>query len=324
MAEFYPAVTTNAGITLVTDLLVGEQIVFTKLVAGDGIYEEGDCERTNLQKITELRNQKQEFGFSDITRETDSCILLKTLLSNKELTEGYRMTEIGVYAKKQGEEGDGILYSLSVAKEADYFPRYNGLAAVEIIEEYYITISDAAEVVIQTGKGSVVLLEDLEKFKEEIRNHIDDVVNKKIVDLQNQIGVLANLITGDKGCLVDAINEIAEVIKPLTEDKVLTDDEIDAIIAGRYVEDIDWATKTDILADADVDAIIDGTYVDEPEDDEEDALTDDDIDTIIAGTYVDEPEDEESEVDTTEKEIDKIVENAFKENDNGMDNNETS
>lgn len=324
MAEFYPAVTTNAGIELVTDLLVGEQIVFTKLVTGNGIYEECDCERTNLQKITELRSPKQEFGFSDITRETDSCILLKTLLSNVELTEGYRMTEIGVYAKKQGEEGDGILYSLSVAKEADYFPRYNGLAAVEIIEEYYITVSDAAEVVIQTEKGSVVLLEDLEKFKEEIQSQIDNVVNKKITDLQNQIGILSELITEDKRCLVDAINEIAEVIKPLTEDKAATDADIDAIIDKTYVDDIDWATRTEIATEADIDAIIAGTYVDEPEGDEEDVGTDADIDAIIDGTYVDEPEDEESRVDATEDEINKIVENAFKEDNNGTDNNKTS
>lgn len=323
MAEFYPAVTTNAGITLVTDLLVGEQIIFTKLVVGNGIYEECECERTNLQKITELRSQKQEFGFSDITRVTDSCILLKTLLSNVELTEGYRMTEIGVYAKKQGEEGDGILYSLSVAKEADFFPRYNGLAAIEIIEEYYITISDAAEVVIQTGKGSVVLLEDLEKFKEEIQSQIDNAVNKKIVDLQNQIGMLSNLITEDKGCLVDAINEIAEVIKPLTEDKAATDADIDAIISGTYVSDIEWATKTEIATDADIDAIIAETYVEDMED-ESDAATDADIDAIIDGTYVNEPEDEENKIDSTEEEIDNIVKNAFKEDDNGVDNNETS
>lgn len=310
MAEFYSAVTTNAGIALVTDLLVGEQIVFTKLVVGDGIYEESECERTNLQKVVELRNQKQQFEFSNITRETESCILLKTLLSNVELTEGYRMTEIGVYAKKRGEEGDGILYSLSVAKEADYFPRYNGYAAVEIVEEYYITISDTAEVMIQTGKGSVVLLEDLEKFKKEIQDQIDDAVNKKIVDLQRQIGDLSGLLTERRENLVEAINEVAEVLRPLTEYKVATDQDIDDIIAGTYVDDIDWATKFDIATEQDINAIIAGTYVDE-EESEENAITDQDIDDIIAGTYVDEEETEDDETEILDNEIDEIIENAF-------------
>lgn len=303
MAEFYPAVTTNLGIALVTDLLVGEQIVFTKLVVGSGAYEDEDFFRTNLQKASGLREPKQEFGFSSIVKETDSCILLKTILSNLNLTEGYRITEIGVYAKKQGEEGDGILYSLSVAKEADYFPCYNGLAAVEIIEEYYITISDVEEVTIQTGKGALVLAEDFEKFKEEMQIQI----NKAIISLQEQIGALSELATENKGCLVDAINEITEVMKPLIEYRVATDKNIDDIIEGTYVDDMDWTTKLNIATNEDIDAIIGGTYADEDrEEDETDYL----IDAIIGETYVDE-EEKEDETDVVGEEIDKIIENAF-------------
>ena len=36
MAEFYEAVTTDAGLALSADLLTGEQMVFTKLVTGCG------------------------------------------------------------------------------------------------------------------------------------------------------------------------------------------------------------------------------------------------------------------------------------------------
>ncbi len=183
MAEFYAAVTTDVGVALSTDLLTGEQMVFTKLVTGCGIYSEDEMKRSNLQKVSQIKEPKQMFQFSGISRETDSCILLKTLITNKNLTEGYRMTEIGVYAKKQGEEGDGILYSISVAKEADFFPGYNGLAAVEIIEEYYITVSDAAEVLLQAGSGACVLTEDLDKIKKEM----EDLLKQKLEELQNKI-----------------------------------------------------------------------------------------------------------------------------------------
>ena len=111
MAEFHAAVTTNQGVALVADLLAGEQIEFTKLVTGSGVYGNEEIERTTLQKVSALREQRQEFGFSSISKVSDACVLLKTLLSNVTLTQGYRMTEIGVYAKKPGDEGDGILYS---------------------------------------------------------------------------------------------------------------------------------------------------------------------------------------------------------------------
>lgn len=121
MADFYAAVTTNDGIALVADLLTGEQLVFTKLVTGSGVYTDEDITRVRLQRAGELRQPRQEFGFSSMEKVTDFCVRLKTLMSNARLTEGYRITEIGVYAKKPGDEGDGILYSISVAKEADFF-----------------------------------------------------------------------------------------------------------------------------------------------------------------------------------------------------------
>ena len=304
MAEFYAAVTTDAGMTLSADLLIGEQMVFTKLVTGSGIYDEHEMTRTSLQKVTQIKEPRQEYEFSNIEKVTDNCILLKTLISNVNLTEGYRMTEIGVYAKKQGEEGDGILYSVSVAKEPDYLPRYNGLAAIEIIEEYYITVSDAAEVSLQVGSSAAVLREDLEKLRLELL----DEVNKKLDEIQKQIGNLGDLETTSKECIVDAINEIAVVIKPLIEYGFATDQDIDDIIDEIYVEDSDLTSAIDIAKERVIDAIINGTYEDEEEDEagmDDEMASDDDIDAIIAGTYVDE---EDSETDILDQEVDAIIE----------------
>lgn len=305
MAEFYAAVTTDAGLALSADLLTGEQMVFTKLVTGSGVYDEHEMTRPVLQKACQIKEPRQQFEVSRIEKATDNCILLKTLISNVNLTEGYRMTEIGIYAKKQGEEGDGILYSISVAREPDFFPCYNGLAAVEIIEEYYITVSDAACVSLQTSSSAAVLKEDLEKLKAEIQEEL----NKKIEDLQEQIGNLSDLLTENKGCLVDAINEIATVIRPLVEYSWATDQDIDDIINEIYVEDPDWVAVIEIASDNIIDEITNGTYVDEYEGESEDAVSDADIDAIIAGTYVD--EEEEAQADSTNQEIDGIINNAF-------------
>lgn len=304
MAEFYAAVTTEAGLALSADLLTGEQMVFTKLVTGSGAYDEHEMTRPALQKAWQIKEPRQQFEFSRIEKETDNCILLKTLISNVNLTEGYRMTEIGIYAKKQGEEGDGILYSLSVAKEPDFFPCYNGLAAVEIIEEYYITVSDAACISLQTSSSAAVLKEDLEKLKAEIQVEF----NKKIEDLQKQIGNLSDLLTENKDCLVDAINEIATVIRPLVAYSWATDQDIDDIIDEIYVEDPDWVAVIEIASDSVIEEIIAGSYVDEHEEECEDVVSDEDIDAIIAGTYV---EEEEESDDSTNREIDSIINNSF-------------
>ena len=312
MAAFNSAVTTDQGLALVADMIAGEQLVFTKLVTGSGVYDETEQERTSLQEVTMLKEQRQEFAFSDVSKVTDTCVLLKTLISNVDLTEGYRMTEIGVYAKKSGEEGDGILYSISVAREADYIPHYNGFVAVEIIEEYYITVSDTAEVSIQLGSGASVLIEDFEKFKIEIRNYIDLKIREAVGDVQEQIGDLSELMTENKCCLVDAINEIADVIRPLIEYSYATNQDIDDIIAGIYTGDVDWVTMIDIATERDINAIIDGTYEYDDGDDDT-VISDADIDAIIAGTYVEDPEDIDGAGigGVTDQEIDQIIENAF-------------
>lgn len=286
MAEFYSAVTTDSGLALSADLLTGEQIVFTKLVVGSGIYTNEETSRSRLQTATQIKDEKQEFEISSITKETDNCILLKTLISNKELTEGYRITEIGIYAKKQGESTEEILYSISIAKEADFLPCYNGIAPVEIIEEYYITVSNAAEISLQVSGGASVLREDLDKIIKEIREE----VNQKIIDLQSQIGDLPNLITEDKGCLVNAINEIAEVIKPFTDYSLATDIDIHDIIDGIYQDDLDWITSLEVAAGRDIESIIKEEYIDIDEDEKEGYATNQDILDIVAGTYENEEE----------------------------------
>ena len=234
-------------------------------------------------------------GQPGLHRETQ---LNKTKTKNREEEEG-RERE-----KEKGEEGEGILYSISVAKEADFFPRYNGLAAVEIIEEYYITVSDAAYVSLQTNSSAAVLKEDLEKLKAEIQAEL----NQRIEDLQRQIGNLSDLLTANKDCLVDAINEIAAVIRPLVQYGWATDQDIDDIINEIYVEDPDWVGVIEIAADSVIEEIINGSYVDEHEEESEDVVSDGDIDAIIAGTYIDE---EEAPADSTNQEIDNIVNSSF-------------
>lgn len=319
MAGFYPAVTTDVGIALAADLLVGENIEFTKLVTGSGVYEGEDLVRTNLQKATALKKRQQEFGFSSIEKMTDSCVLLKSLLTNKDLAEGYRIREIGVYARKRNDEdaGDGILYSISVAQEPDYLPPYNGMFAIEINQDYYITVSDASEVTIQ-ARGAVALLEDFEKFREEMRKKLDEMnsniqimVEHKMIDLQSQIGNLAELMTVNKGCLVDAINEIAEVVRPLVEYGYATSQDIDDIIAGIFEDDIDWVSSLETASRGDIAAIIAGTFVDEEETGGENMASSQDIDDIIAGTFVEETEDLEN-ADMADQEIDQIIANSFK------------
>lgn len=180
MAIWRGAVLTRAGNELLVTAAAGKQIIFTRLVTGCGIYTEEEKDRAALANATALKQQVQEFPFSSYEKQSEQSVLLKALITNKELTESYTMTEIGVYGKEVGAETD-VLCSITVTnsfEESDFFPPYNGLRPDQIVMEYYITISPDAEVTVNM-QGAAALAEDLEALKEQVEQNIQIVMEGK-------------------------------------------------------------------------------------------------------------------------------------------------
>lgn len=91
------------------------------------------------------------------------------------------MTEIGIYGKENDAEED-FLCSISVTsslEESDTFPAFNGLRESQIIQDYYITISNTAEVTVKMT-GAPALAEDLEKIKNTIQQEIRVLQEEKV------------------------------------------------------------------------------------------------------------------------------------------------
>lgn len=122
-----------------------------------------------------LKAQKQEIPFSKIEMATDTCVKLTALVSNAELSAGYYVNEIGIYAVDELHPAAApVLYSIAIANVADYLPPYNGLTPSTITQEYFATVDNALEVTIQTKTGAVALAEDLEATNEELARAMSD------------------------------------------------------------------------------------------------------------------------------------------------------
>lgn len=178
MSIFNSAVLTKKGNELLVTAAAGRKIIFTRLVAGRGVYTEEEKQRSVLEEKTQLKQQMQQFAFSKFEKASENSVLLTALITNKELSEGYKITEIGVYGKEVGDEED-FLCSIAVTRsmdETDSFPPYNGLRECQIIQDYYITISADADVTVNT-KGAVALAEDLEALRQEVTIALEERVN---------------------------------------------------------------------------------------------------------------------------------------------------
>ena len=153
MATFHKSILTSKGNDLLARAIGGEQIEFTRLEIGSGIYDGTEI----LQSMDKLKNKQQEFPFLRYEKVSEESVLLVAMVSNEELPTGYRMTEIGVYGKLKGAD-DEIFCSIttSVAGEDDFWPPFNGVAPVRMILRYHITISQDAVPCITVSDNMVL------------------------------------------------------------------------------------------------------------------------------------------------------------------------
>lgn len=180
MAKFKAAVMTNKGIELLARSIAEEfGVEFTRMEIGSGLYLEAEKDKTYLQKQEKLKAFEKEFGFSSVSVADKNAIMLKTLLTNQDIDTGFRITEMGIFARGKKTEETEILYSIAVAVEADYFPSKE--SPVEILQEYYTKVSNAETVTIDVNASTPALAEDL-------INHIADKNNPHEVT-KEQIGL---------------------------------------------------------------------------------------------------------------------------------------
>lgn len=163
MAEFIKSVITDKGHELISS--ANEKgILFTKLVAGCGEYEENEIE--NLGAAEQLKNSKQEVGFT-YKENKGKQLMLQTYINNEQLEEGYTVREIGIYARENDENSKELLFAIAVAEEetADRMPRYNGIAPATIEEEFYFNIESANKCNIILQNRAFVTVEQFVKHE---------------------------------------------------------------------------------------------------------------------------------------------------------------
>ena len=167
MAKFKNVVITNSGLALITATQNGGTIEFTGLKMGNGIYYGSEV----LEDMTALKSVKKTLGITDIVRNS-SVLKIRSVATNEGVTEGYYITEIGLFAKDAS--GKEILYAIFIAEpdRADYFTPYEEFPQSMTLE-IYISAAGVDESVTFTAsivEGVYATVEDLEVHKKNVSN----------------------------------------------------------------------------------------------------------------------------------------------------------
>lgn len=193
---FGKAVMTNAGARLLLRAQAGEAgIVFTRVAVGNGVYAAEEKTMQALQQLEALKSEKNSYPVSNKEIVSIHSVKVTALITNQDsltgktlVDTGYFINEMGLFAKEQdGDESTEVLYSVvtTTGENGDFMPPFNGYCPVQIIQDYYVTVSNSAEVTIQTS-GAFVLAQDFEAFQK----HVEESVNRLEEKLQWLVGIL--------------------------------------------------------------------------------------------------------------------------------------
>lgn len=130
MAKFNGFILTEKGRELLAKGLVGETITFTKMAIGDGTSLTSERERTALV------NQITTLPILNINVKRNGTCEINALLTNKSVTTGFYIKELGIFA--HGNDNVEILYAYNISTSPDFVPPFSANNVVEI--EYVDTI----------------------------------------------------------------------------------------------------------------------------------------------------------------------------------------
>lgn len=190
-----PAVTTEDGAKLQILNMTGDQIEFTKIEVGCGLYRDEEATKDALSKRTSLKDSKQLFGISSMSVKDDGrTLILSSMITNADLSEGYTIRELGLYARIKDQPDTECLASISLAEIEDDLPAYDGKES-RILMQYQFTVSNSDTVYLSYEHDPVALVVYVDAK--------DKVLDEKIQNLQKLFPGLSAPTESDKGKTVN-------------------------------------------------------------------------------------------------------------------------
>lgn len=178
MSNFSKFYLTKKGIDLQTKLQVGATLKFTRVAVGDGVVEDP----ATLVGLENLVQYRTSYSINDIINKGDGTSVIKTIVSNQELQEGFFLREIGVFADDP-DLGEILYCVTNTGQYADFLPAMT-LNSVDIMLEIITVVGNAESVVINIDDSLVYVtrkeflsLAGVNRSTENVKKNADDILN---------------------------------------------------------------------------------------------------------------------------------------------------
>ena len=166
MAEFSKLIITGKGQALIAKMIAGMgEVHFIKVVTSSAEYNPNQ-----LDKLDVLTGIRQTSLISSVSRTNEVAIRIEAAFNNTELTEGYYMRTLGLYADDP-DEGE-ILYAVTTETTGNcYMPPYNGVTVSGAQIELITTVGNAENVSLEVDMAATATIGNIH----ELRDNLDAV-----------------------------------------------------------------------------------------------------------------------------------------------------
>ena len=165
MAQFSELVITKSGQDLLAKILVdGGKLEFSRVCVSDSeISEDG------LEQLSELPEIRQASAALDVTKTSGSAVKVEASFSNREITSGFFMRALGLFAKDGENE---VLYAAAVELSGHcYMPPYNGVTVSGALVQLVTTVGNADNISFDVDPAGTATIT---RLNEEISKHNED------------------------------------------------------------------------------------------------------------------------------------------------------
>lgn len=208
MAEFSKLVITNKGQALLAKMIAGEgSVEFTKVSASSTAYTDAQ-----LEGLISLSNVKQTSLISKITRTNGAAIKVEAAFTNTELTAGYYMKALGLYAVDP-DDGE-ILYAVTRETSGNcYMPAYNGITVSGAYVQLVTTVGNAENVSLEVDQAAVATIGDIQDLQKQIADleafigySDEDIFGVEVDFVNKKFTRLSGAVNRTPGAAFDSIN----------------------------------------------------------------------------------------------------------------------
>lgn len=177
MGEYKSTIITKKAHDLIAKLIASTaDIEFTRVCASSKDYSSLD--NAQLEKLTEIEEIKQETLVSSTEYINNANVNVNVAFDNLQLTEGYYMKTIALYANDNGTE---ILYSVTPSNIPNYMPPFNGKHKSDATFDLITVVSNADNVQINVNPSAHITSKVFNDFKNEVNSQLNDKANKNLI-----------------------------------------------------------------------------------------------------------------------------------------------